>query len=85
MDGNTNHLSNQPCCSDATLLLDTDEFSWKASDKLVVESFDFDFLPAMFLILELNRNFTIGNLDFLRYSPPLIDRDITVIVQTFLI
>lgn len=84
--GNTNHtsISHKGCCEDATFKIDSDKYTYKITDKITVDGSQYIFLPVAYLVQEVNP-FISFDRHFSRYKPPLIERDITILVQTFLI
>ena len=84
-DENKAALEQKECCENATILLDSDKNVSKVTQKVAVEDFQFVFLPVRDLILQANPQISFAPATFLNYKPPLIERDITVLVQTFLI
>lgn len=84
--GKANHTSvNQKgCCEDATVLIDSDKYGSKKTETVIVESSYF-FLPVARLVQEFSSLEGLAFNHFLHYRPPLIERDIIILVQTFLI
>ena len=79
-----NHASfnHKGCCEDGTLSINSDKY--KATEKLTVEGPQFVYLPQVSVALDANpceSQFSYFSL----YKPPLIKRDITILVQSFLI
>jgi hypothetical protein len=75
-------LDHKGCCKDASVSIDSDKYSF--AQKVIVDGPQFIFLLAanpvqQFIISTLER------VHFSTYRPPLIERDITVFVQSFLI
>ena len=75
-------LSHKGCCEDATLLIDSDKY--RATGKITIESPQFIYLPEVSLVLE-ESTYENHFSNFSRYKPPIIKRDITLLVQAFLI
>jgi hypothetical protein len=75
-------LNHKGCCEDATLLIDSDKY--KTAERITVESPQFIYLPEVSLVLEVNP-YKSQFSQLSNYKPPLIERDITILVQTFLI
>ena len=84
--GSTNHTSiNQKgCCEDATVLIDSDKYASKKTETITVESL-YVFLPVAQLVQGFSSLKGLTFNHFLHYRPPLIERDIIILVQTFLI
>lgn len=74
-----------PCCNEISQELRLDE--------LVYHSFDFDATPDLFelaiinhiLLKDINSTITQEKPAFQNYDPPLPDRDIPILIQSFLI
>ncbi len=74
-----------PCCKDISEELKVEEFTSAA--------FDFDASPELFqlavinylILQDIDFSTEVENPHFQHYSPPLPDRDIPVLVQSFLI
>jgi hypothetical protein len=81
----TKHTSIDPkgCCEDATVSIDGD--AYKITEKVTVENSQFFFLSLANSVPEVNAYAGLTQAHFSRYRPPLIERDITILVQTFLI
>jgi hypothetical protein len=79
-----NHTSfnHKGCCEDTTVLIDSDKY--KATEKITLQSSQFICLPEVSLVVEVGSSESQLS-DFSLYKPPLIERDITILVQTFLI
>ncbi|MDH4091760.1 MAG: hypothetical protein OEV74_16145 [Cyclobacteriaceae bacterium] len=86
-DGNRSRMSfnHKGCCEDATLLFDSDKYFSKISEKITVENYQHISLPFVRLIERKNPTLSLGQIHSTKYKPPLIDRDITILAQTFLI
>ena len=84
-DENKASLEQKECCENATILLDSDKYVSKVTQKVAVENFQFVFLPVRDLMLQVNPQLSLAKSNFFSYKPPLIERDITILVQTFLI
>ena len=84
-DENKASLEQKECCENATILLDSDKYVSKVTQKVAVENFQFVFLPVRDLMLQVNPQINLERAAFFKYKPPLIERDITILVQTFLI
>lgn len=84
--GGTNQASinHKGCCEDTTLLIDSYEYASKKVETVTVES-SYVFLPVVALVQEFNSFKGLVFNHFLHYRPPLIERDIIILVQTFLI
>jgi hypothetical protein len=79
---NHTSLNHKGCCEDTTLLIDSDKY--RATEKVTVESPQFVCLPEISVGLEVSPDKSQFS-HFSLYKPPLIERDITLLVQTFLI
>lgn len=78
-----NHFKKKPCCENEYQSLDLeDEFQPQVIDS----SINLEFVAAFFMTL-IGRTYNSENdkAEYLNYFPPLIERDITVLVQSFLI
>ena len=84
--GGTNQTSinDKGCCEDTTLLLDSYKYPSKKVETVIVQN-SFIFLPVADLVQEFNPFVGLTFNHFLHYRPPLIERDIIILVQTFLI
>jgi hypothetical protein len=80
-----NNDSEEPCCSDRQIIIEGEDYlSSKSFEKQEVEKIDillseFQF-PLELLLEEENTPSFIAN-----YTPPLIEQDITLAVQSFLL
>lgn len=78
-------VEQKGCCKDATVIIDSEKYSTKVSETVTVKSLT-DALPLIVESVEnLNSFVAVTYGHFLNYRPPLIKRDITLLVQTFLI
>jgi hypothetical protein len=86
-DATNGHSSihNTGCCEDATVLIDSDKYASKTTEKATVESAPYIFIPITDLVQEINPYAGLARVHFSKYRPPSIERDITILVQTFLI
>lgn len=88
-DHDTSH-SNHPsigykeCCEDATVVLDAGKYSIKANETFTSQTLT-AVLPLMGDSKVKMSYMGVVRRHFLNYRPPLIKRDITLLVQTFLI
>jgi hypothetical protein len=83
----SNHESvgHKACCEDATVVVDSEKYSTKVSETVTVKSLS-DALPMIVGPVENLKPFVaLAHVRFFNYRPPLIERDITILVQTFLI
>ncbi|MBS1554114.1 MAG: hypothetical protein JSU09_04245 [Bacteroidetes bacterium] len=85
--GSTSHTSinHKGCCEDATFKIDSDQYTYEPSDKISVESYQYIFLPVADVAPEFNPIVSLADTHFLHYKPPIIERDIHILVQSFLI
>lgn len=86
-DTKANHdlLHNKGCCEDKTVVIDADKFLSKITEKIVDSSYQ-KFPLAQIGITQIGNSLDgLVNAHFVKYKPPLIGRDITILVQTFLI
>ena len=85
MAAEMNNDSEEPCCSDRQIIIEGEDYpSSKSFEKQEVEKIDillseFQF-PLELLLEEENTHSFIAN-----YTPPLIEQDITLAVQSFLL
>ncbi|NOS90851.1 MAG: hypothetical protein HOP30_02910 [Cyclobacteriaceae bacterium] len=86
-NGNTNHSSihHKGCCEDATFKIDSDKYLSKIAEKITVENAQFIFARSTDVVQEFTPGVGLTSSPFLNYKPPLIERDITILVHTFLI
>ncbi len=78
-------FGHKGCCEDATIIVDSDKYSTKISETITFKAIS-DSLPLLNEAVELvNPLVVLTNKRFFNYKPPLIERDITVLVQTFII
>lgn len=84
--GSTNHGSfkQKGCCEDTTVLIDSDKYASKKAVTITVES-AYVFFPVTALAEGFNSFVISAHTHFLNYRPPLIKRDITLLIQSFLI
>jgi hypothetical protein len=83
----SNHASvgHKGCCEEATVIIDSEKYSTKVSQTVTVKPLT-DALPLIVESVEnLNSFVAAARGHFFNYRPPLIERDITILVQTFLI
>ncbi|MEK6781135.1 MAG: hypothetical protein AABY93_05490 [Bacteroidota bacterium] len=85
--GSANHTSinHKGCCEDASFKIDSDKYTYKLTNKITVDGSQFTFLPIANLVREVNPFVSLNRAHFSHYKPPLIERNITILVQTFLI
>lgn len=82
---NDTSINHKGCCEDASFKIDSDKYTFKVTDKITVDRSQYIFLPVVNLVQEVNPFVNLDRAHFSRYKPPLIERDITILVQTFLI
>lgn len=78
-------LEHKGCCEDATAICTLDEFSYAAKEKITVEVSQSFIIPPVSLIENENSYKAIADIHKRSYRPPLINQDITILIQTFLI
>ncbi len=83
--GNHESIHQKGCCEDKTVVVDTDKILSKITEKLDVANFLDASIPVVDRIHETNYYSTEEYTHSSTYKPPLIDRDITVLVRSFLI
>lgn len=78
-------VGHKGCCEDATFIIDSDKYLYKISETVTIQAIS-DSLPLSNEAIALaNPLAVLTQKQFFNYKPPLIERDITVLVQTFLI
>ncbi|MBN8577914.1 MAG: hypothetical protein L6Q51_14425 [Cyclobacteriaceae bacterium] len=78
-------VGHKGCCEDATVIIDSEKYSTKVSETITIKPLT-DGLPLIIPSVEhLNSAVAVERGHFFNYRPPLIERDITILVQTFLI
>ncbi|MBL6447143.1 hypothetical protein JMN32_12550 [Fulvivirga sp. 29W222] len=76
--------SKKDCCDDENIKLDPSAYEVTAQAKVMVEH-NFDFISPKYFTFE-HIAFHVAHVDFATlYRPPPIDRDIPVMVQSFLL
>ncbi len=80
-----NEVKQAPCCSDRQIIIEGEDYlSCKPFDKQEVEKVEILLADLQFPIeLLVEKEQSISLLE--HYTPPLIERDITVAVQSFLL
>ena len=80
-----NDSEEEPCCSDRQIIIEGEDYlSSKSFEKQEVEKIDIILADLQFpieLLLEEEQT----NSSLLQYTPPLIEQDITLAVQSFLL
>jgi len=78
-------VGHKACCEDATVVVDSEKYSTKVSETVIAKPLT-DVLPLIVESIKyLNSSVAVERGHFFNYRPPLIERDITILVQTFLI
>jgi hypothetical protein len=72
------------CCEEKSIVFDGNEYQYKISEQLVLPTLEFVTISNP-VIFDLDHFRSESPSEFLTYKPPLIDRDVTVLVQSFLI
>lgn len=78
-------MQQKGCCEDTAAFCSLDEFSYAAKDKITVEVSQSFIIPPMSLIENESLHMSMADIHNRSYRPPLIDQDITILIQTFLI
>ncbi|MEQ8624448.1 MAG: hypothetical protein RJQ00_06320 [Vicingaceae bacterium] len=83
--GMNNEVKQAPCCSDRQIIIEGEDYlSCKPFEKQEVEKVEILLADLQFPIeLLVEKEQSISLLE--HYTPPLIERDITVAVQSFLL
>jgi len=78
-----NQIDKKPCCENEYQSLDVDD---ELKTQNIDSSINLDFVATLFIMLA-GRNYASenDNAKYLNYSPPLIERNIPVLVQSFLL
>lgn len=77
-------VTKKGCCEEKSILFDGTEYQYKASEHFTLSAIDFVTLSnPVELIIDHSSSAITSH--FVLYKPPLIDRDVTVMVQSFLI
>lgn len=78
-------VSKMRCCQDRTLSFEGTDYQYKATKPVTLQ--DVTAVPAIvpFLLSFVSPAQSTGYTSFNSYKPPLILRDVTILVQTFLI
>ncbi len=83
--GNHDSLHNKGCCEDKSVVIDADKYLSKITEKIADKSYQKVPL-ALISITQIENSLNgLAYSHFVKYKPPLIERDITILVQTFLI
>jgi len=72
------------CCKDTNLVIDTDKYLSKATEKVTFENL----LNVSIAVVDGVQSISYTAKEYAHtsiYKPPLINRDITILVQSFLI
>lgn len=74
-------IEEQGCCDNETLSAETEDYSVQQQKELSQE------FTAVFLIsyLQLYHQVARENVSYLHYTPPLLDQDVPILNQTFLL
>ncbi len=87
--GNMSHshqvLNQKGCCEDTTLSFDAYKYISKITEKKTDERFESTSLPPVVAIRTPNPFKGLAYAHFVKYKPPLINRDIAILIQTLLI
>jgi len=71
------------CCSNNTLLFESEnDYQYLTSDFVLIDSYVFEVSNVISSFEIFNRSVNVLN-DFLLYKPPLIQKDISVLYETF--
>jgi hypothetical protein len=85
MAAEMNNDSEEPCCSDRQIIIEGEDYlSSKSFEKQEVEKIDillFEFQFPLELFLEDEKTQSL----IVQYTPPEIEKEITILVQSFLI
>ena len=76
--------SKKGCCEEKSIVFDGTEYQYKASEQLTLLPVDFVTVSNP-VVCTLDHSFVAFNPPFELYKPPLIERDVPVLVQSFLI
>ena len=85
LKGNNGSFHIKGCCEDKTLIIDADKFLSKVIGKITDKNYKITpLLPVSISQIE-NATDALVYAHFVKYKPPIIGRDITIIVQALLI
>lgn len=77
-------INQKSCCEDTTILIDSDRYLSKIHGSKIINSNQIAVQPVS--IIQANLSIIdLSHTHYSNYKPPLIDQDITILVQTFLI
>lgn len=85
LKGNLDSLHTKGCCEDKTVVIDAAKFLSKVTGKIADKSYKKAPLVPVSISLIENATDAFVYAHFVKYKPPIIGRDITIIVQALLI
>lgn len=78
-------MHSKGCCEDKSVVIDADKYLSKITEKIADKSYQ-NVPLALISITQIENSLNgLAYSHFVKYKPPLIERDITILVQTFLI
>jgi hypothetical protein len=83
-DSHQSSFDHNGCCKDTNLVIDTDKYLSKATEKVTFENL----LNVSIAVVDRVQSISYTEKEYAHtsiYKPPLINRDITILVQSFLI
>ncbi len=73
------------CCHNETVVIEKTDLDATATQIATVQDIQLDFVAAFVAVYILNYNVQADYQPYVQYKPPLPDRDVQVLYQTFLI
>lgn len=81
---NVDRINQKGCCEDATIVIDSDKYLSKIRGSKIFDSHQIFVQPAS--IIQTNLSYAdLLHTQYSSYKPPIISRDITILLQSFLI
>lgn len=78
-------VGHKGCCEDVTVIIDSEKYSTKVRETVTLKPLTDVLLLIIASVENLKSAVAAERRHFFNYRPPLIERDITILVQTFLI
>lgn len=77
-------INQKSCCEDTTIVIDSDKYLSKIQGSKIISSNQIFVHPVSNVQADPSV-IDLSHTHYSNYKPPLIDQDITILVQTFLI
>ena len=80
-----NKAEKDNCCHNETVIIEKSDLDATATQIATIQDIQLDFVAAFVAVYILNYNVQADFQPYAQYKPPLPDRDVQVLYQTFLI